>query len=192
MKRTLLACVLLAAVACSKEAPPPTTTAAEAQPKSGPAPAAQQARDLIANAPEFGEHEFTNAAVSIPVSGAVMSEPLRQTAKQLAAAGWLAFDGAGDIMLTDKSRNDKRFILRPNGVLDVVPLAKKQMGGVTAVRTNADGSATADFTWRWIPNDVGNALTSGVEHDRYAATQNATATLMWNGTNWTLIKIEPR
>ncbi|MDQ3282171.1 MAG: hypothetical protein M3Q69_12245 [Acidobacteriota bacterium] len=189
LKRIVLACVL--AVACSKEAPPPTTTAAEA-PKAGPAPTAQQARDLIANAPEFGEHEFTNAAVSIPVSGAVMSEPLRQTAKQLAGAGWLAFDGAGDIMLTDKSRNDKRFILRPNGILDVVPLAKKEMGNVSAVRVNQDGSATADFSWKWIPNDIGNTLTSGVTHDRFAATQNATATLMWNGTNWTLIKIEAR
>ena len=50
----------------------------------------------------------------------------------------------------------------------------------------------ADFTWRWIPNEVGTAFTSGPVHDRFSATQNATANLMWNGTEWTMITVEPR
>lgn len=190
MKRTLAIALLLLA-ACSNEPAPPTTTAAE-KPKTPPAPDAAQARALIESSAALSEHEFTNAAVSIPVSGAVMSEPVREQAKQLAAAGWIAFDGAGDIMLNDKSRNDKRFLLRENGILDIVPLAKKQMGDVTTVRPNDDGTVSADFTWKWAPNEVGSALTSGIVHDRFAATQNATATLMWDGTSWTVLKVDAR
>jgi hypothetical protein len=195
MKRTFaIALLLLAAcwlAACSNEPAPPTTTAAE-KPSTPPAPDAQQARTLIESSPALSEHEFTNAAVTIPVSGAVMSAPVREQAKQLAAAGWIDFDGAGDIMLNDKSRSDKRFLLRENGILDIVPLAKKQMGDVTAVRHNDDGTAAADFTWKWVPNEVGTAFTSGIVHERFAATQNATATLMWDGTNWTVLKIDAR
>jgi hypothetical protein len=198
MKR-LLAARLLATVAlplaltvaaCSSEEPaPPTTTAAASAAKT--APTAQQAHDIIARSGEFSQYEFTNAAVSLPVAGSSMNEPTRDTARQLAAAGWLEFDASGDLMLTNKSRKDKRFILRENGLLDVVPLARKEMGDVTAVRTSADGSVTADFSWRWIPNEVGTAFTRGPIHDRYAASHNARATLMWNGTEWTMITIEP-
>jgi hypothetical protein len=187
MKRLLIALALLAA--CSAEDKAPPTTTAAAAPTATP-PTAQQARDLIARSGEFSQYEFTNAAVSLPVAGSSMNEPTRDTARQLAAAGWLALDG-GDIMLTDKSRKDKRFILRENGLLDVVPLARKEMGDVTAVRPAANGSVTADFTWRWIPNEVGTAFTKGTIHDRYAAPQQARATLMWNGTAWTMITIDP-
>jgi hypothetical protein len=191
MKRAFIALLLLAA--CSKEPAPPTTTAAE-QAKTPPPPSAEQARELIAKSSDFSEFEFTHAGISIPVSAAAMSEPARQTAAQLAAAGWVELDGAGDVMLTDKSRADKRFILRPNGLLDVVPLAKKELGTVSAVRLNPnDGQAVAEFTWRWIANDVGTALTSGLEHDRFtAASNNANATFIWDGTSWSLLKIEAR
>jgi hypothetical protein len=188
MKRTIVA--LLLAAACSSEQPAPTNTGSAETKAATPPPNAQQARAIIEKSGEFGQHEFTNAAVSLPVAGSSMNEPTRALAKQLAAAGWLAFDGAGDIMLTDKSRNDKRFLLRENGLLDVVPLAKKEMADVTAVRPNPDGSVNADFTWRWVPNEVGAAFTSGPIHDRFAATHNATANLMWNGTEWTMITVE--
>lgn len=190
MRRTLAALLLLAA--CSNEPAPPTTTAAE-QPKTPPAPAAQEARQLIESSPDFGDHQFTHAAVSLPVSGAAMSEPTRETAKQLAAAGWLAIDGAGDIMLTPKSRTDKRFLMRPNGLIDVVPLARKELGNVIAVRPGTDGQVVAEFTWRWIANEVGAALTSGVEHDRFTApSQTSYATLIWDGTKWSVLKIDAR
>jgi hypothetical protein len=189
MRRTLAALLFL--VACSNEPAPPTTTAVE-QPKTPPAPSAQQARELIAQSQAFGDHEFTNASVSIPVSGAAMSEPARQVAKQLVAAGWIAMDPTGDVMLNDKSRNDKRFLLRPNGLLDVVPLAKKEMGNVIAVRPAADGQPVAEFSWKWIPNEVGASLTSGIEHDRFAAANEATATFIWNGTAWEVLKVDAK
>jgi hypothetical protein len=188
MRRTLAALLFLAA--CSNEPAPPTTTAAEKA--ATPPPSAQQARQMIETSSAFSEHEFTNAAVSLPVSGAVMSEPLKQQAQQLAAAGWIEFDPTGDIMLSDKSRSDKRFLLRPNGILDIVPLAKKQMNDVTAVRPNDDGTMAAEFTWKWIPNEVGSIFTSGIVHERFAMTNQATATLMWDGTNWTVLKVDAR
>lgn len=194
MKRTAVALAATLTVAllgaCSNEEKAPPKTTAAATPTKAP-PTTQQAHDIIARSGEFSQYDFTNAAVSLPVAGSSMNEPTRETARQLASAGWLEIDGAGDLMLTDKSRKDKRFILRENGLLDVVPLAKKEMGDVTAVRTNADGSVTADFTWRWTVNEVGTAFTKGPLHDRYAAPQHARATLMWNGTEWTMITIEP-
>lgn len=190
-----LAIALLLCAACSSETPAPANDTVPPEPgkaAAGPPPTAEQARELIAGAPDLAEFEFTNAAVSIPVAGSVMNEVTRNQAKELAAAGWIDFDGAGDIMLNDKSRNDKRFLMRPNGILDVVPLARKELGNVTAVRPNPDGTVTVDFDWKWLPNDVGTAFKTGLVADRYAATHQATATLVWNGTAWTLLKIDAR
>lgn len=147
---------------------------------------------MIAGSAELGDYEFTNAAVSIPVSGASMSEPTRAMAKELSQAKWIALDGEGNVLLTDRSRNDKRFLLRANGILDIVPLAKKEMGEVTDVRANPDGTAVADFTWRWIANEVGSVFRSGMVHDRYAAGHQAKATLIWDGTTWSVLSVEPR
>ena len=188
MKRFLAVLLLLAA--CNSEQPPiADSQSAKAKPATPPMPSAQEARDLIANSAEFGEYEFTNAGFTLPVSGAAMNEPARATAKELAAAGWLSLDTNGDIALTEKSRNDKRFLLRPNGLLDIVPLAKKEMGEVQAVRSR-DGEVTVDFTWRWVANEVGTAFRTGLVHDRFAAPQDGTATLMWDGTAWVILKIE--
>lgn len=193
MKPTIVALALLLA-ACSSETPSTSTAATTSSAASAAAqpPTAQEARAIIEKSGEFGQHEFTNAAISFPVAGSSMNAPTREQAKQLADAGWLAMDGSGDLMLTDKSRSDKRFLLRENGLLDIVPLAKKEMGEVSAVRANADGSVNADFTWRWIPNDVGSTFKTGPIHDRFAATNNASANLMWNGTEWTMIQVESR
>ena len=192
MKRIFAAAlVLLAACGGSDEKPIADQTATTATaPATPPPPSPQQARDLIANAAEFGEYEFTNASFTTPTAGRMMSEPVRQSVKELAAAGWLAIDGAGDVALTDKSRGDKRFLMRENGLLDIVPLAKKEMGNVTAVRANADKTVTADFTWRWIANEVGASFKTGLLHDRYAAPQDGRATLMWDGSGWVILKIE--
>ena len=185
MKRTFIALAFLAA--CSSEQP--TTTATAGQPAATP-PTTAQARAIIEKSGEFSQHEFTNAAVSMPIAGSSMNATTRETAKQLAAAGWLALDPAGDLMLSDKSRSDKRFILRENGLLDIVPLARKELGEVTAVRTNPDASVNADFNWRWIPNEIGATFTTGPIYDRFAGTQKATANLMWNGTEWAMISVE--
>jgi hypothetical protein len=190
MRRLLLVLVLVLTAACTAEQPSSST--GNALPEAPTPPTAVEARAIIDSAPEFGEFEFTNAAYSIPVAAASMSDATLSAAKDLAREGWVGFDGAGDLVMTDKAQNDKRFILRPNGILDIVPLAKKEMGEVQAVEMMDDGTVAAHFRWRWIPNEIGLAFRSGPLHERYAAAHNATATLMWNGTSWVLLKIERR
>ncbi len=188
MRRILIALLL---ASCAPEQQVTDTTATLAKAPRPAAPSADDARTLIANAPEFSEFEFTNAGWTTPVSGVSMSTPVRDEARQLAEAGWIALDNTGDLSLTDKARNDKRFLLRANGILDVVPLAKKELGNVVAVR-DREGEVTVDFTWRWIPNEVGTAFKTGAVHDRFAAEQQATATLLHDGTVWTVLKIDRR
>jgi hypothetical protein len=192
MKRTLaLALLLLAACGGSDEQPiAESSTTTTNAPVTQPPPSPQQVRELIASSAELGDYEFTNAGFTTPTSGATMSEPVRQSVRELAAAGWLAIDGAGDVALTEKSRNDKRFLLRQNGLLDIVPLAKKEMGDVTGVSSNHDGTVTVDFTWRWIPNEVGSAFKTGLIHERFTSPQDGRATLMWDGSAWVILKIE--
>jgi hypothetical protein len=185
MKRTIFALALLAA--CSAERPATTTTTAAAK-KVAP-PSVAEAREVIANSAELGDFEFTNAAFTTPVDIAAASEPVRASAKELAEAGWISL-GGGKVALTDKSRNDKRFLLRANGILDIVPLAKKEMGDVTAVNANADGTASANFTWHWVANEVGTAFKTGVLHERYNASRTSKAMLIWDGTSWSVLKIE--
>ena len=188
MKRLLTICILLLAACSSDE----KAAAEQAAPKavSPPPPTTLEARELIAASPEFGEYEFTNAGFTTPVSGAMMSEPVRQSVRELAAAGWLAVDRAGDVTLTSKSRGDKRFLLRANGLLDIIPLAKKEIGEVRSVSAQPDGTLLVDFHWRWLPNEVGRVFETGPVHDRYAAEQDGRASLMWDGTNWIVLQIE--
>lgn len=187
--RRFAAIALLLVAACKAE-PPATTTTAAAPPATVKPPSIAEAQTLIANSAELGEFEFTKAGWTVPVSGKMMSAPARAEAHDLASAGWVAFDGAGDLMLTDKARNDKRFLMRENGLLDVVPLAKKEMGSVTAVRLKPDNTASADFTWKWIPNEVGASFRKGAVHDRFAEPRRSRATLIWDGTSWSVLKIE--
>lgn len=174
MRRALLALLL---VACAGEPP------AVEKPKAPPPrpPTAAEARELIAGSGALGEFEFTEAAVSLPMQRADAA------AEKLAKAGWITIGGDGAIELTGKAKADKRFLPRPNGILDIVPLAKKEMGDVSAVRGNADGTADADFTWTWKPNEVGQVFA-----ERYAGTQNATATLLHDGTSWSVLSIRRR
>lgn len=188
MKHALV--IFLIFVAC--RAPEParmTSTAAPAKPAVAP-PSAADAQRIVAASAEFSDYEFTNASVTLPLK-APMPPYLADDAKQLAAAGWLRKD-AGGIELAPKAKSDKRFLVRPNGYVDIVPLASKELTGVTAVRPNADGTASADVTWKWIPNEVGSAFSRGPLHDRYAAPQRATATLMWDGSAWTVLRITPQ
>ena len=186
MRRTLFALFLFAA--CSHEQPATTTVTTAETKKVATPPTVEQARELIAKSPELSELEFTNAGWTAPIAASSMSAPVRDEAKDLAAAGWISFEG--EIGLTEKSRGDKRFNMRPNGLIDIVPLAKKELADVSAVRPNADGSVAVDFNWKWIPNEVGAAFHKGMVHDRFATPQQSTATLMWDGTSWIILKIE--
>jgi hypothetical protein len=180
----LLALALLAS--CSKNAPPPPP-AASAEAAAPAPPAADAAKTLIASSPEFSEYEFTNAAATLPLQRSAMNAPAQQLAADLKSAGWIRFDDSGAVVLTEKARKDRRILVRPNGFMDLVPLARKELTTVTAVR-----GTNIDFDWRWIPNDLGAAIKSGAVHDRYAAPQHATATLIHDGTAWAVQRITAR
>ena len=184
--------LILLAVCCAPESKQQQTTSPAPAPakQTIPPPSVAEAQPIIANSATFSDYEFTNASATLPMS-APMPPYLAGEAKQLVAAGWLRRSG-NSLELTPKSKSDKRFLVRPNGYVDVVPLASKELTGVTAVRPETDGTVSADFTWKWIPNEVGSAFKRGALHDRYAAPQSATARLMWDGSAWTVLRIVPR
>lgn len=186
MKVSVLAIALATFASCSKPATPARRPAAPV--KAAPAlPSAEEAKTLIANSAEFSEYEFTNAAATLPLQKSAMNAPAAQLAADLKSAGWIRFDGAGNVVLTEKAKKDPRILVRPNGFADLVPLARKELTAVTAV-----SGAEVDFDWRWIPNELGSAIRSGAVHDRYTAPQRATATLLHDGTSWSVLRIRPR
>lgn len=191
MRFAAIAMVVLLLTACAAPEPARTTSsAAPAKPATPPPPSPAATRPLIADSATFSDYQFTNASVTLPTKGA-LPPYMAGDAKQLVAAGWLRRTGDG-LELGAKAKDDKRFLVRSNGTVDIVPLASKELTAVTAVRPNADGTAAADFTWKWIPNEVGRAFARGPLNDRYAAPQNASATLMWDGSTWSVLRIEPR
>ena len=177
--------VVLLAVACGGEKQ--ATAPAKAPAAHRTCPSAADAQAIIEKSSDFGELDFTQTAVTIPVKKSAMNEPQLDNAKQLAAAGWLKFDG-DDVTLT-KGKDDARFNVRGNGFIDVVPVAKKKMGPASKIRQSADG-CDADFRWEWLPTEVGGAFKHGPVTGMFGKTHNSVATLMWDGGNWTMLRIK--
>jgi hypothetical protein len=176
MRQLALAMVLV--IGCANEAPvssPPPAAAPL------PPPSIEDAATLVSSSPEFSDYQFTNAAYSL-----ALKNPPADVAKALRKAGWISLDGDGNVVLTAKAKADKRWLVRQNGFVDIVPLAKKEFIGASAVRPDPDGAAV-DFTWKWTPNEIGDAFMK----ERYAGTQKATATLLRDGSSWTVLRIKP-
>lgn len=193
MRRALLLLVL--ATACGKEdgapvSPPAPATQGAGEETRAPLPSVDEARALIAGSSDFSEYEFTNASYSLPMQRSLMNEPARTAAADLRRAGWIGLDGAGNVTLTTRAKSDKRWLVRQNGFVDIVPLAKKELNEVTEVRADPEGAAV-DFNWKWIPNEIGLAFRSGALKERYETPQQATATLIHDGTAWTILRIRP-
>jgi hypothetical protein len=95
------------------------------------------------------------------------------------------------VVLTEKAKKDKRFIVRPSGYTDIVPLAKKELTEVAAVHPAEDGNAKVNFCWQWRANEVGASFTQGMLAERFTAMQCATATLMPSGSGaWEMLMLE--
>ena len=192
MRKLLIVALLL--LACEKHATSSATAPARAPAPHTRAPAphrscpsASDAQAIIEKSSDYGELDFTQTAVTIPVKKSAMNAPQLDSAKQLAAAGWLKFDG-DDVALI-KGKDDPRFNVRANGFIDVVPVAKKKMGATSNVRPSADG-CEAGFTWEWVPTEVGGAFKHGPVAEMFAKPHQSTATLMWDGGNWTMLRIK--
>lgn len=177
------------ALACSGEGPATgTAPATETSAAAAPLPTPDAAKALIADSAEFGDFDFsTGSSFSLPLDASQFNEPARAGAADLEKAGWIRIDG-GKVVLAN-GEGDKRFLVRPNGFLDIVPLAKKEFLEVTDVRKTDEG-AEVDFTWRWIPNDVGASFTAGSVKERFDATHAATARLRDFGQGWMVMLIE--
>jgi hypothetical protein len=185
----LLTCTLLAA--CSGGEGPAESTATEttAAP-TDPPPSPEEAKALIAESAEFGDFDFsTGSSFSLPLDASTFNDPARAGAADLERAGWIRIEN-GRVVLA-KGEGDKRFLLRPNGYLDIVPLAKKELLEVTDVRKTEEG-AEADIAWRWIPNEVGASFTSGLPKERFDATHRATVKLRDLGSGWVVMLIEKK
>ena len=183
---TGLAVLLFACGGGEKHASTETTPARLPAPHRG-CPSAADAQAIIEKSSDFGEFDFTQTAVTILVKKSGMNPLQLDNAKQLAAASWLKFDG-DDVVLT-KGKDDPRFNVRGNGFIDVVPVAKKKMGTASIGRPSAEG-CEADFTWEWVPTEVGGAFKHGAAADLFGKTHNSVVTLMWDGANWTMLRIK--
>jgi len=192
MKVMLSLVMLVLLVSCgSPEQPPATTSSAPPPAPQAAPPSAQDAKQILGASPEFSEYEFTNAAFTLPMKRSAMTGPTANSAHDLVRGGWIDIP-SDNVALTPKSVKDKRFLVRPNGFLDIVPIAKKELGDVTAVRANADGTVSADFNWRWIPNEVGQSFKSGPVRERFDAEQHATAVLTHDANGWSVLRIDKR
>ncbi len=190
MRSLVIVLSLLVSGACGGHEQPTNASAPAPAAKLPPPPTVTEAKSLIANSPEFSDFEFTNAAFTLATSRNAMSAEQRAAAKDLAAAGWLRIQADG-IELTGKAKNDRRWLARPNGTVDLVPLASKELVEVTAVHIGEDGNPAVTFGWRWLPNEIGSSFRSGPVHDRFAKPQRATATLLRDGQNWSVLRIRP-
>lgn len=168
--------IALLAAACGGNAPETKQTETAAKPATPPPPQAAAAKELIASSPEFGDYQFTDAAITIPLAKSAMNEPQRRNADALKKDGWVAWDGDKLVV----QREDKRLLVRPNGSLDVVPLGRKEL-----VEATSAGAEKYAITWRWVPNEIGKAL-------RFDETpRHAVATLYWDGAKWGVMSIKP-
>lgn len=154
-----------------------------------PPPSAEQAEEIITSAPEWSDYKFSNAAWSLPLDQPIDHPVTLEMAKDLERADWIRVDRTNRVVLTQRAMKDRRFLVRPNDVVEMVPLAKKEFGEVTAIEP-AGENVEVHFTWQWVPNEVGASFQSGFLHERYSATHQATATLMPREGEWMLLIIE--
>lgn len=165
-----------------------TSTTAPRRPRL-PDPSMDEAKALIESSPTFGTYQFSKDAVSIPLQKSLLTDANREATEDLVKAGWLRFH-RDEILLTPKAKKDKRFLVRDNGFVDVVPLAKKELVSVDAIGHDQEGSPTVEFTWHWIPNDIAKAF-HGKLATRFSSTYHARATLLEMNGKWDILTINP-
>ncbi len=82
--------------------------------------------------------------------------------------------------------------MRPNGFVDIVPIAKKELTEVSSINPQPDGNLKANLCWQWIPNEVGSAFKSGLVRERIEAMHCAIADLQPAADGgWEVLLVEP-
>lgn len=169
--------VLSFVAACSSETSSNAPTAETKQTQVIAPPSPETAGELIAASPEFSEYMFTRTAYSLPMQGSQLKGAAREAAEDLEKGGWILIDPSGNLVIAGKSADDKRFIVRENGSLDIVPLAKKEFVSIDGFGNDDEGDVTIEFTWRWLPNEVAGAFERGKIATRFVGDQKARATV---------------
>ncbi|MEO8216914.1 MAG: hypothetical protein ABI718_07520 [Acidobacteriota bacterium] len=175
------------------EAVTESTATVTASPAPAPSPpSSDQARTIIADSAEWSDFQSPYSAWSLPTSKSMLGGAALQGARDLEKAGWISLR-SGDAVLTEKARGDRRFLERPNGSIDIVPLAKKEITTADTIRPGPEHQLLVDVQWQWIPNDVGQAFRSGAIRDRLTGTYQATVTLQpAERGGWEVLRIVPR
>ncbi|HUF17269.1 MAG TPA: hypothetical protein VMS12_04400 [Thermoanaerobaculia bacterium] len=186
-------CLILIASCGPAEEEPSTMTAAQETATAAPAvpPDSGEAKKLIADSAAFSDYQFTNASYSLPLKRSRFNEVTRKGAEELRAAGWIRFEG-DDVVLEPKAETDRRWLVRPNGFVDIVPIAKKELTEVSSIVPQADGNLKANLCWQWIPNEIGSAFKSGLVRERIDAMHCAIADLQpAEDAGWEVLLVEP-
>ena len=64
-----------------------------------------------------------------------------------------------------------------------------RVGDTEGSRWQPDGTVTAEFIWQWMPNEIAKSFRGGEIKSRFEGERDATATLMWDGSAWTVLRI---
>ncbi len=148
-------------------------------------PTKEEAAKVIQKAPEYSDFRFTSVTLSLPMKEEQMHEQMKKYAEDLERAGWIRIDSTGTVVLSDKARQDNKWVERSNGFTDIAPLARKEFVEVRSIEQVED-RVNVDFTYQWIANSTGAALQSGLLHETLNSPQYATATLENYGDGWQL------
>lgn len=178
-------CAILLSGCGGETAENPTDAENQAATQSAAPPTKEEAAQIIQKAPEYSDFRFTSVTLSLPMKEERMHEQMKKYAEDLERAGWIRVDSTGTVVLSDKARQDNKWVERSNGFTDIAPLARKEFVEVRSIEQEND-RVKVDFTYRWNANAAGAALQSGLLHETINSPQYATATLENYGDGWQL------
>lgn len=187
-------CVVLLFAACSEKsaAPPATATPSETATATAAAaaptpPTLAEAQRMIAESEEFAAFAPDYAAFTVPVTvDASEEDPKRSVAEDLERNGWVTIEN-NTVAFTDKAKNDKRFNMRQNGSFDIAPLGSKEIIAVQQVVPGNEGQVRVFFVWKLVPNEIGKEI--DLLDQIFIDENEAMATLIHDGTSWSVLKI---
>ena len=109
------------------------------------------------------------------------------------------FGPGGDVLLRaaatarNHSRNSRRCraarsgAIRQNGSFDIAPLGNKEVVATNQVVPGNEGQVRVFFVWKLVPNEIGKEI--DLLDQIFIDENEAMATLIRDGTSWSVLKI---